>query len=71
MKIIRDFVTNSSEPDYYSDCYDCDCKWDCDCNDDCDDCYDDCRYVSPEEDYFSHIDDPSYYDADGNYILDD
>lgn len=40
MKIIRDFVINSSEPDYYSDCYDCDCS-DCDCRD-CSDC--DCDY---------------------------
>ena len=44
MKIIRDFVTNSSEPDYYSDCYDCDCRdcSDCDCDYDCSDC--DCDY---------------------------
>ena len=37
MKIILDFVTNSSESDYYND-YDCnDCDYDCD-----DDCYSDC-----------------------------
>ncbi len=90
MKIIRDFVTNSSEPDYYSDCNDCDCS-DCsdchyDCDDDCfhryncdcnDDCYsydcdcDDCQNIDPFEEYISHIDDPEYYDEDGNYILDD
>lgn len=44
MKIILDFVTNSSEADYYdcTDCADCaDCNCDCDCYDcvDCD-CYD-------------------------------
>ena len=82
MKIIRDFVTNSSEPDYYSDCYDCDCRdcsdcdcdydcSDCDCDYDCSDCDYDCREVDPEEEYFRHIDDPEYYDEDGNYILDD
>lgn len=43
MKIISDFVTNSSECDFYNEC-DCDCH---DCNDDCDcdcdfDCEDDC-----------------------------
>ena len=43
MKVILDFVTNSSEADYYDcsdDCaYDCDCN--CDCNCDCDyDCLD-------------------------------
>ena len=41
MKVIRDFVTNSSEPDYYSECGDCDCDYDCDdcdCDYDCDDC---------------------------------
>lgn len=54
MKIILDFVTNSSETDYYDcgdDCgYDCDCDcdwdWDCDWDCDCDDCVDwgDCGY---------------------------
>ena len=47
MKIILDFVTNSSESDYYDcsdcrdDCSDCrdDCS-DCDCDCDCDDCRD-------------------------------
>ena len=40
MKIILDFVTNSSESDYY-DCNDCDCS---DCNDcDCSEC-NDCDY---------------------------
>lgn len=37
MKIIADFVTNSSEADYYDcadDC-DCDCNCDCDCADAC------------------------------------
>ena len=46
MKIILDFVTNSSESDYY-DCSDCDCNdcrddcYDCDCSDcsDCSDCW--------------------------------
>ena len=44
MKIISDFVTNSSEADYYNevDCIgDCDCgdcEYDCDCDCDCDDC---------------------------------
>lgn len=54
------------------DCYDCgydDCDCDCNCDYDCD--CDDCREVDPEEEYFRHIDDPAYYDADGNYILDD
>lgn len=41
MKIIKDFVTNSSEADfYYDNCGDCDCR-DCDCRD-CDDCDCDC-----------------------------
>ena len=52
MKIIRDFITNSSEADYYrdSDCdcdFDCDCDYDCDCDRDydCDcDCDCDCDY---------------------------
>ena len=50
MKIILDFVTNSSESDYYDcgdcndcDCNDCDCQYDCDCEDDCEeDCETDC-----------------------------
>ena len=49
MKIITDFVTNSSEADYYDcdcdDCKDCDvCQDDCNCDCDCDCDYDcDCR----------------------------
>lgn len=45
MKVILDFVTNSSETDYYDcsdDCYDCACACECDynCDCDCDDCVD-------------------------------
>lgn len=60
MKIILDFVTNSSESDYY-DCYDCDCDCDYDCYDcdsdcqDCDDCDCDCDYDCDCYDY----DDPT------------
>ena len=53
MKIISDFITNSSETDYYDcdcdcDCKDCDCK-DCDCDCDCKDC--DCKDCDCDCDY--------------------
>ena len=59
MKVILDFVTNSSEADYY-DCWD-----DCDCNDECDyDCDCDCDC----DEYFNWSD---YYgeepDSNGDY----
>lgn len=64
MKIILDFVTNSSETDYY-DC-DCDCNCDdCgyyDCSDDCSNC--DCDY----EELFPDDDDDE--EEDGNIEYD-
>lgn len=70
MKIISDFVTNSSECDFYNECdcdchdcnddCDCDCDFDCedDCDEDCDDydCSDcsECRHYEGQDDYWNY-----------------